>query len=42
MSYKKVNVLTVDDIIILKREGIVSKNIWNFVNTVREHIMNWH
>lgn len=42
MSYKKVNVLTVDDIIILKREGIVSKNIWNFVNTVREHIMNGH
>ena len=28
MSYKKVNVLTVDDIIILKREGIVSKNIF--------------
>ena len=42
MLYNKVNVLTVDDIIILKREGIVSKNIWNFVNTVREHIMNWH
>ena len=28
MLYKKVNVLTVDDIIILKREGIVSKNIF--------------
>ena len=42
MLYKKVNVLTVDDIIILKREAIVSKNIWNFVNTVREHIMNGH
>ena len=28
MLYNKVNVLTVDDIIILKREGIVSKNIF--------------
>ena len=42
MLYKKVNVLTVDNIIIIKREGIVSKNIWNFVNAVSEHIMNGH
>lgn len=42
MLYKKVNVLTVDNILIIKREGIVSKNIWNFVNAVREYIMNGH